>query len=455
MMRLWRWLRPDSLGVQVALVLFAAIALFQVVVASTFLFTDPDSRLGVVEPSEIVASAVTAIDAVLPERRAETIADMQRITPWLRFTVVESAPSGSRVAAATGAAELIRNRLWPDAVVRVPSVKMAKTDSDFAIELRKGGYLVIAITEQRRSLALEEERRGMNAQRLAMSRNLESSAALFLVSSLLLTIWMTLAVIAPLYRLVRQAEKLPYDRGRSEPIKESGPREMRELSRALNRMQRRIDSMIESRSRALAPISHDLRTIITRMRLRSEFIGDEALKAKMQKDVETMDSMLHKNLVYLRGEQASADMGLIDLDSVLQTIADEFADLGHEVSYSGGQRQTVYGSFEDLQRLFSNLVENAVNYGTHVVVSATPPRDGFIVVDVADDGPGIPAGKKDQLLEPFVRGQPARTVDSKGGFGLGLSIVASLTEKAGGKLQLLDRAPNGLIARVALPAAFS
>ncbi|MCB1543879.1 MAG: histidine kinase, partial [Rhodoblastus sp.] len=91
----------------------------------------------------------------------------------------------------------------------------------------------------------------------------------------------------------------------------------------------------------------------------------------------------------------------------------------------------------------------------HVVVSATQPRDGFIVVDVADDGPGIPADKKEQLLEPFVRGETARTVNDKGGFGLGLSIVASLTEKSGGKLHLLDRTPNGLIARVALPAAFS
>ena len=455
MKRLLRWLRPDTLGAQIALVLFAAIALFQVVVATTYVFSDPDWTIAVVEPSEIIATAATAIDAVAPPKRAATIAEMHRVAPWLKFTITDDAPAGSRIALKTGTAELIRKRLWPDAIVRAPVVKMPKPDSDFAIGLRNGGYLVIGITEERRSQALEEERRGTTAKRIAMSRNLESSAALFLVSALLLTVWLTLAVIAPLYRLMRQAEKLPLDRGRSEPIKESGPREIRHLSRALNRMQRRIDSMIESRSRALAAISHDLRTIITRMRLRTEFIGDEALKAKMMKDVETMDSMLHKNLVYLRGEESGVGMGLIDLDSLLQTIADEFADLGHEVSYAGGKHQTVYGSLEDFQRLFSNLVENAVNHGQHVVVSATQPQDGFIVVDVADDGPGIAADKKDQLLEPFVRGEPARTVNAKSGFGLGLSIVASLTEKAGGKLQLLDRAPNGLIARVALPAAFS
>ena len=451
----WRWLRLDSLGAQIALVLFAGIALFQIVVASTYLFTDPDAKLDIVEPSEVVATVVTAVDAVLPERRAGVLAEIQRVAPWLKLTLLDKSPDGSRVASATGTAQLIRKRLWPDAVVRVPGPRSPPSDKDFAFALRGGGWLAITVVEQRRSVALDEERRGMDARKIAMSRNLESSAALFLLSALFLTVWLTLAVIAPLYRLVRQAERLPSDRSKSDPIRETGPREMRELSRALNRMQRRINSMIESRSRALAAISHDLRTIITRMRLRSEFIADEALKAKMQKDVESMDAMLHKNLVYLRGEQSGAGVSLIDLDSVLQTIADEFADLGHDVSYAGGGHQTVYGSLEDLQRLFSNLVENAVSHGAHVVVSATPPRDGFITVDVADDGPGIPEDKKAELLEPFVRGEVARTVNEKGGFGLGLSIVSSLVEQAGGKLQLLDRAPKGLIARVALPAAFS
>ncbi len=229
---------------------------------------------------------------------------------------------------------------------------------------------------------------------------------------------------------------------------------MRDLSRALNRMQSRIQSMILSRSRALAAISHDLRTIITRMRLRTEFIGDEALKDKMLHDVELMDSMLHKNLLYLRGEQQGAERSLIDLDSVLQTIADQFADMGHTVVYTGGAHQTVYGSLTELQRLFSNLVENAVSHGTQAVISAAAPKRGFIEVEIADDGPGIPAAQRTRLVEPFARGEPARTVGARSGFGLGLSIVKSLAEKAGGRLELLDAKPHGLIARVALPAAF-
>lgn len=455
MKRIWRWLRPDSLGAQIAMVLFAAIVLYQAVVATIYIFSDPASRTPIIEPAEAIAGAATAIDHVMPERRAEMIADVARIAPWLKFSVLDEPPGGVKTAPATGFAELIRKRLWPGAVVLAPEADIPLIDNGLTIALRQGGYLSVTITQARRSEMLEEELRGTGIRRLGVSHNLENSAALFLVSALLLTIWLTLAVITPLYRLMRQAEKLPVNRGKYEPIKETGPMEIRELSRALNRMQGRIESMIESRSRALAAISHDLRTIITRLRLRSEFIGDDALKSKMLKDVETMDSMLHKNLVYLRGEKESTGAGLIDLDSVLQTIVDEFSDLGHEIGYAGGQRQTVYGSLEDLQRLFSNLVENAVNHGRHVFVTASAPKNGFILVDVADDGPGIPAAMKDQLLEPFVRGEPARTLDSKSGFGLGLSIVVSLVEQAGGKFQLLDRPPNGLIARVALPAAFN
>ena len=148
MTRLLRWLRPDTLGAQIAMVLFAAIALFQAVVATTYLFSDPDWTVAVVEPSEIIATAATAIDAVAPERRPRAIAEMQRVAPWLKFTIADDAPVDSRIALKTGTAELIRKRLWPDAIVRAPIVRMPKPDSDFAIGLRSGGYLVIAITEE-------------------------------------------------------------------------------------------------------------------------------------------------------------------------------------------------------------------------------------------------------------------------------------------------------------------
>lgn len=278
--------------------------------------------------------------------------------------------------------------------------------------------------------------------------------ALFLICVGVLTIWLSGTVVRPLVELARRAEKFPDEKAAPGPMEEQGPREVRDLTRTLNRMQSRIQSMIRSRSSALAAISHDLRTIITRMRLRTEFIADENLKAKMLHDVELMDSMLHKNLLYLKGEQESAERSLIDLDSVLQTIADNYADLGHTVIYTGGGRQTVYGSLIELQRLFSNLVENAVKHGTQTTIRARSAMGGFIQVEIADNGPGIPEDQRERVLEPFVRGEPARTVGDKSGFGLGLSIVQSLAEKAGGRIELIQGKPRGLVARVALPAAF-
>lgn len=347
----------------------------------------------------------------------------------------------------------VTERLWPHAVLlAAPAPKGAAPDV-FAIALHKGGYAVVTVLEPRRSTSdvpSINQRSWLSAPAYIWER----SMALFLLCVGVLTLWLSYTVVAPLVELARRAEKFPDERAFATPMEEHGPREVRDLSRTLNRMQNRIQSMILSRSRALAAISHDLRTIITRMRLRTEFIADDSLKAKMLHDVELMDSMLHKNLLYLKGEQESAERSLIDLDSVLQTIADNYADLGHNIVYTGGERQTVYGSLIELQRLFSNLVENAVKHGSRTTIEARSPVKGFIQVEIADDGPGIPADERQRVLEPFVRGEPARTVGARSGFGLGLSIVRSLAEKAGGSIELLDRKPSGLIARVALPAAF-
>jgi signal transduction histidine kinase len=279
------------------------------------------------------------------------------------------------------------------------------------------------------------------------------SGLFFLLCAAILMVWASGAVVAPLAELVRRAEKFPSNSDARELLPEKGPKEVRDLTRALNRMQDRIYSMISARSRALAAISHDLRTIITRMRLRAEFIEDEALRAKMLHDAELMDSMLCKNLVYLRDEGRRPTQGVVDLDSVLQTVADQFADIGREVSYESGGRQMVRGSVTDLQRIFANLVENAASYGEEIVVSVDRPSPGAVRVDVADDGPGIAAEDKERVLEPFVRGQPERNMNEHGGFGLGLSIVRALLEEAGGALELVDREPHGLIARVTLRSA--
>ncbi|WP_244593380.1 ATP-binding protein [Methylosinus trichosporium] len=280
-----------------------------------------------------------------------------------------------------------------------------------------------------------------------------TSGLFFLLCAAILTLWASRAVVAPLVDLAKRAEKFPTESSERELLPERGPQEVRELTRALNRMQDRIYSMISARSRALAAISHDLRTIITRMRLRAEFIDDDALRAKMLHDAELMDSMLCKNLVYLRDEGRRPTQGVVDLDSVLQTVADQFADVGREVSYESLGRQMVRGEVTDLQRIFANLVENAAAHGQQISLAVTRPSPLLVRIDVADDGPGISDEDKAKVVEPFVRGRPARNMNENGGFGLGLSIVRALLEEAGGALELIDREPHGLIARVTLRSA--
>ncbi len=450
----FRRLRPDGMAAQIALLMFIVIAIFQTFVTSTYLFRDPSWRVPVVEPGELIASALLAIDSADASARGQVLSELARTSPWVRFSVRDDAPPGSEPTDKDRDVSMLKERLWSGARVLVHPAPGADSRDEFVVALHKGGFAVVRQLEARRTSAPPNAGPSQGFWEALSLRIWERSAAFFFLCVAVLTVWLSGAVVAPLVKLARQAERFPDEADKFQPIVEDGPKEVRDLSRALNRMQGRIQAMIVSRSRALAAISHDLRTIITRIRLRSEFITDASLKAKMLSDAEIMDSMLHKNLLYLRGEQDNAERSLIDLDSVLQTIADQFSDMGHSVVYLGGEHQTVYGSLSELNRLFSNLVENAVTHGSCAVISAASPRKGFIEVEVADDGPGIPVSERARLLEPFARGEQARTMTVGSGFGLGLSIVKSLVEKAGGRLELANRSPQGLIARVALPAAF-
>ncbi len=442
-----RRLRPDHLAGQIALLIFAALVLFQFALAAAQSLQTRSARRPFAEPYESLAAAIIAVDIAAPERRSAAIEELARCAPWSMLRVTEAPPPERKDADAADDLSEFQTRLWPGARVYLSKETNARGESGVVVALRQGGYLVAATEGPRRP--------GFPAWASSWPTRVQRLALFFLLCVTLLTLWISAAVVAPLVRLAREAERFPDESGPKAPLAEAGPHEVRDLTRAVNRMQRRIEAMIAARSQALAAISHDLRTIITRIKLRSEFIGDEALKSKMLGDADLMDSMLLKNLQALRGGGRSPDRCPIDLDSVLQTVCDQFADLGHKVSYNGGQHQIILGSLTELQRLFTNLVENAVSHAKEVVVTLTQPSAKLVQVDVRDDGPGIAAADKVRVLEPFVRGEPARTVTDRSGFGLGLSIVRSLVEELGGRLELLDHRPQGLIARVTLPRAFS
>jgi signal transduction histidine kinase len=269
------------------------------------------------------------------------------------------------------------------------------------------------------------------------------------ISVTLLGLWAARALTAPLSSFATAAESFSLN-GASAPLPERGPEEIRSVARALNRMRERITGLIDDRTKMLAAISHDLRTPITRMRLRSEFIEDETHRTRMLGDLDQMRSMLESVLSFLRNDRKLESMTLADVASTLQLITDQFGDIGRKITYDGPPHAMATVRPDDLHRSVTNLVENAVRFGAEAVIRLRMTGDQ-LTIDVEDDGPGISDAQKQNMLEPFVRGDDARNMDEATGFGLGLSIANAIVLAHGGTLSLHDREPHGLIVRIQLP----
>ena len=271
------------------------------------------------------------------------------------------------------------------------------------------------------------------------------------ISVTLLGLWAARALTAPLSSFARAAESFSVN-GAAAPLPENGPEEIRSVARALNRMRERITALIDDRTKMLAAISHDLRTPITRMRLRSEFIEDDIHRRHMLVDHDQMRTLLESVLSFLRNDRKLEPMTLLDNASTLQLVTDQFADMGHKVAYDGPEHAMATVRPDDLYRTITNLVENAVRFGAESTIRLRMEPDR-VTIDVEDNGPGISDERKSVMLEPFVRGDDARNMDEATGFGLGLSIARGIVQAHGGQLSLNDRHPHGLIVRVQLPVS--
>jgi signal transduction histidine kinase len=269
------------------------------------------------------------------------------------------------------------------------------------------------------------------------------------ISVTLLGLWAAHALTAPLSSFARAAESFSLN-GAAAPLPERGPEEIRSVAKALNRMRERITTLIDDRTKMLAAISHDLRTPITRMRLRSEFIEDGVHRSHMLHDLDQMRSMLESVLSFLRNDHKLESMTLVDIATTLQLVADQFADMGNKVAYDGPEHAMATLRPDDLHRSITNLVENAVRVSAETTIRLKMSPD-TLRIDIEDDGPGISNARKDVMLEPFVRGDDARNMDGTAAFGLGLSIAHAIVLAHGGELSLNDRQPHGLIVRIELP----
>ncbi|MDW8397670.1 MAG: ATP-binding protein [Acetobacteraceae bacterium] len=277
--------------------------------------------------------------------------------------------------------------------------------------------------------------------------------ALMTVAAMGLILWATRRLTRPVRQLAEAADRLGRDVN-APPLPEDGPREVATAAHAFNTMAGRIRRFVQDRTQMLAAISHDLRTPITRMRLRAEFVEDEELRAKMLADLAEMEAMVNASLAFAREESASEPTVPLDLAALARTVLDEAVDSGEAgaeaVSYAGPERLTVRARPVALKRALANLVQNALRYGGVARIRIEPQPGGVVRLIVEDDGPGIPAEALETVFQPFRRLEDSRNRET-GGTGLGLAIARNILRAHGGDVALENRPGGGLSAVVTLP----
>jgi signal transduction histidine kinase len=232
----------------------------------------------------------------------------------------------------------------------------------------------------------------------------------------------------------------------SAPVLEEGPRELRGAARAVNAMQARLRALVADRTKTLAAVAHDMRTPLMRLRLVAENAVPEQ-RDRMAKEIGEVEALVASFIAFARDDPAEEARVRVDLSALLQSLADDHAEQGRDVTFSGGEdRVVITGQSLGLKRLFGNLIDNALKFGAHARI-ALRRAENEVVIDVEDDGPGVPADQRESVFEPFVR----LNEEGTRGAGLGLAAARSIARAHGGEVVILDSG-SGARVRVTLPA---
>jgi signal transduction histidine kinase len=434
-MKLLDFLHLKNISGQIAALVIASIIAIHLILTAIFFVSRPDQPDPTIDRGHAqFAVAILLLGAAPAADRQRLFADIARAFPKLE---VESLPPGPVPPAGDPEGLDLRSlhrRL--DSSYRIFPLARDENRHKVGIALPDGAMISAKVLPDQRP-------------RLFWFGPWAVTLLFAIVSVSLLGLWAARALTAPLSSFAKAAESFSLN-GAAAPLPERGPAEIRSVAKALNRMRERITTLIDDRTRMLAAISHDLRTPITRMRLRAEFIEDEAHRGRMMSDLDQMRSMLESVLSFLRNDRKLEAMTLTDIATTLQLVTDQFADMGHKVAYDGPEHAMAIVRPDDLSRSVTNLVENSVRFGAMATIRLRALPD-VVTIEVEDDGPGISDARKDVMLEPFVRGDDARNMDEAAGFGLGLSIARAIVLAHGGKLSLNDREPHGLIVCIQLP----
>ncbi|PQO22900.1 two-component sensor histidine kinase [Rhodobacteraceae bacterium WD3A24] len=463
-------LRPDSLRGQLVVVILAALIVAQGV--SAWLFVDERS-LAVRAALGMEAAGRAANIARLLEEAPETLhGSILRAadSPLVRFTLadrpaVDHAGHGDNGAVVARIRALLEAR--PERGIRVelhrienalPPIpglgpdmermhrammreRMAAIEMQLSIELEGGQWLNIGTRFREPPLQWP----------WAGAASFGLSAALLLLTAL----WFLLTrLTGPLRHLANAADRL----GRGEHVEElavAGPRELRDLTHAFNRMQERLTRFVAERTRLLAALGHDLRSPLTAMRVRAELVEDDETRERLGAIIEEMQEMVEATLSFARGMATSEPSETVDLRELLRDLVDERMDPGGAVVLETGGLAAEGASARvrpnALRRALRNVIDNALRYGGRARVSLDASDDA-LTITVADDGPGIPQDSLERVFDPFLRLETSRSRET-GGIGLGLSIARTIVQAHGGDIRLANRAEGGLAATITLPRA--
>jgi signal transduction histidine kinase len=272
--------------------------------------------------------------------------------------------------------------------------------------------------------------------------------ALRLVTVIVLSLIAVRFVTRPLSTLASAAEALGRDIHHP-PLDEKGTVEVRRAAHAFNTMQARLIEYIQERTRILAAVSHDLKTPITRLRLRTELLHDLEVQAKFARDLEEMEAMVSATLDFTRGLDQVEAQREVDVMALLESLQADAQDMGKKISIDGDTRRPIKAYPQSLKRCISNLLENAVKFGSEARVSVEDSGQ-MLVIRISDDGPGVPEAEMGRVFEPFYRVEASRN-RATGGTGLGLSIARNNARAQGGDVTMRNRPEGGLEVTLTLP----
>lgn len=435
----WRAL-SSSLSARMALILLAGLLVAQ----GISLWLQWGERSAVVTQArglnfaDRIARTVSVLESVEPAGRSMALAALQyddlSVALVNEDRVSANAPRGAIVS-------MIADRLGSERQIRHVASSVVGPQADtaqrsFDVRLQDGQWARITV------------QRGAGSSAPALSTDLIIQLLFTLV---IVTVVVMIAVrqaTQPLQQLAQAADTLGRDLD-APPLEEAGTTETRSAAQAFNRMQTRIKRLVKERAQALAAVSHDLRTPLTRLRLRAELVNDAQLRDQMTTDLEAMAAMIDATLDYLRGLQTNEMVRPIDINALLESMTEDARVLERTITIEGHAQAPFTGRLNALRRALQNLIDNAFKYGqgAHICVEDTAAQ---LNISIEDDGPGITPENIPKVTEPYFRVDSARSQQGDG-VGLGLSIVRDIALMHDGELILANRPKGGLVATLSLP----